>query len=72
MGHDAAIADARDDRGDLFWVVLATGDVVKEEERFGAAANDIVDAHGDAVDADGVMLVHEESDLEFGANAIGS
>ena len=34
-------------------VVLAAGDVVKEEQRLGALGGDVVDAHGHAVDADG-------------------
>ena len=37
--------------------VLSAGDVVQEEERLRAAADYVVDAHGHAVDAHGIVLV---------------
>ena len=52
--------------------VLAAGDVVQEEQGLCAAADDVVDAHGHAVDAHGVVLVHQEGDLELGAHAVGA
>ena len=53
-------------------VVLAAGDVVKEEQRLGALGGDVVDAHGHAVDADGVVLVGQLGDHELGAHAVGA
>ena len=53
-------------------VVLAAGDVVQEEEGGSAAADDIVDTHGHAVDAHGVMLVHQEGQLQLGTHAVGA
>ena len=34
-------------------IELAGGEVVEEEQRLGALDDDVVDAHGDEVDADG-------------------
>ena len=50
----AAVGDARDELLDLVGVELADRDVVEEEQRLGALAHDVVDAHRDEVDADGV------------------
>ena len=68
----AALGDAGDDVGDAAGVVFAAGDVVQEKEGGGAAADDIVDAHGHAVDADGVVLVHELGQAQLGAHAVGA
>ncbi len=53
-GLDAAFADALDDRRDQLGIVLGHRDVVEEEEGFGSEAEDVVDRHGNEVDADGV------------------
>ena len=53
-GLAAALGDARDELLDVVGVELADGDVVEEEQRLGALADEVVDAHGDEVDADGV------------------
>ncbi len=53
-------------------VVLAAGDVVKEEQRLGTLGGDVVDAHGHAVDADGVVLVGQLGDHELSAHAVGA
>ena len=49
---------------------FAAGDVVEEKERLRPAADDVVDAHGHAVDAHGVVPVHEEGKLQLGAHAV--
>ena len=54
---DAPLGHAADDCCDLFGDVLPAGDVIEEEERLCAAADDVVDAHCDAVDADRVVFV---------------
>ena len=68
----AAFGHAGDDGLDLGRDVVAQGHVVEEEEGLGALREHIVDAHGHGVDADGVVLVHRERDLELGAHAVGA
>ena len=55
-GLDAPLGHAGDDGGDFLGHILAAGDVVQEEEGLCPGAEDIVDAHGHAVDAHGVVL----------------
>ena len=66
----AALCDARYHLRDLCGLVFADCDIVEEEQRLCTAAGDVVDAHGNAVDADRVMLVHQERQLELGAHAV--
>ncbi len=68
----AAIADAGDDLLQERRIVVRHGHVVEEEQRLGAAAQHVVDAHGRQVDADGVVAAGELGDLEFRANAVGA
>ena len=72
VGLDAALGHALDDLCDLLRDVAAAGDVVQEDQRLGTGADDVVDAHGHAVDADGVMLVQEHGQLQLGADAVGA
>ena len=53
-------------------VELAGGEVVEEEQRLGALHDDVVDAHGDEVDADGVVAAGLDGELELGADAVGA
>ena len=53
-------------------VELADRDVVEEEERLGAGDEDVVRAHRDEVDADGVVLAEQLRELELGADAVGA
>ena len=69
---DAALGHTLDDLGDLLGDVAAAGDVVEEDQRFCTGADDVVDAHSHAVDADGVVLVHDHGDLQLGADAVGA
>ena len=66
----AALGHALDDLGDLFRDVAAAGDVIQEHQRLCTGADHIVDAHGNAVDANGVVLVHDHGDLQLGAHAV--
>ena len=68
----AALADTRDDLGHVLLAQLADGDVVQEEQRLGAAGQDVVHAHGDQVDADRAVLAGELGHLELGAHAVGA
>ena len=71
-GLHAALGNAGDDGSHLLGDILADGDVVKEEQGLCTAADDIVDAHGNAVDTDGVMLVHQHGKAQLGAHAVGA
>ncbi len=66
----AALGDALHDRRTLVRVELAGGEVVEEEQRLGTLHHEIVDAHGDEVDADGVVAVGVDGDLQLGANTV--
>ena len=68
----AAFRDAAHNLGDMFLLQLANGDIVQEEQGLGAARQNIVHAHGDQVDAHGVMLADELGDLELRAHAVGA
>ena len=72
LGAHAALVHAGDDVGDLLGHDLADHQVVEEEERDGAAGGDVVDAHRDEVDADGVEPAHAAGDLDLGAHAVGA
>ena len=69
-GLPAALGDAGDDRRALLGVELAGGEIVEEEQRLGALHDEVVDAHGDEVDADRVVLAGFDGDLELGADAV--
>ena len=51
-------------------VELAGGEVVEEEQRLGALRQQVVDAHGDEIDADGVVPAGLDGDLQLGADAV--
>ena len=71
-GLYAAVGNAGHDLLEQCWIVLAAGDVIQEEQRLGTLGGDIVDAHGHAVDADGVVLVGHLGNDQLGADAIGA
>ena len=68
----AAIGDAGDDFRHGFGLQLADRDVVEEEQRLSAGGEDVVDAHGDQIDADGVVLARHLRQLDLRSHAIGS
>jgi len=70
-GLAAAGSDAGDDGCSGRDVEPAAGKVIEEEEGFGALHDEVVDAHGHEVDADGVVPAGRDGDLELGAHAIG-
>ena len=49
----------------------AGGEIVEEEQRLGPLADEVVDAHGDEVDADGVEPAGVDREPELGADAVG-
>ena len=70
-GLPAALGDAGDDLARGVDVELAGGEIVEEEQRLGALHHQVVDAHGDEVDADAVVLAGLDGDLQLGADAVG-
>ena len=68
----AAFSYALYDIRDLLRHVLAAGDVIEEEQWLRTTADDIVHTHRDAVDADGVILLHQEGDLQLRSDTIGT
>jgi hypothetical protein len=68
----AAAGDAADHGRGGVHVQLAAGEVVEEEQRLGALHQHVVDAHGHQVDADRVVHVPLEGQLELGADAVGA
>ena len=71
-GLDTALGHTAHDLGNFLGNVLAAGDVVQEKQGLCAHADNVVDAHGNGVDADGVVLVHEDGQLHLGAAAVGA
>ena len=68
----AALRDPGDDSFDFAGLVAPHGHVVEEQQRFGPLRQHVVDAHGHGIDADGIVLVHGERQLELGADAVGA
>ena len=68
----AAVCDTLYQLSDALRIVLADCNVVEEEQRLCAAACDVVDTHSDTVNTNRVMLVHQERQLQLGADAIGA
>ncbi len=68
----AAVGDARDDGLDLLGFVVPHGHIVEEHQRLGTLRQHVVDAHGHGIDADRVVLVHLEGQLELGSHAVGT
>jgi hypothetical protein len=54
-GDPATIGDARDDRRRDAGVELAGAKIVEEEQRLGPLHDQVVDAHRDQIDANGVV-----------------
>src|SRR5690606_14653471 len=55
----------------IFDIQSAGGVVVQEEQGFRTAHNQVIDAHGHQVDADGVVFLHGHGQLQLGADAVG-
>ena len=66
----AAVGDAGHDGGDGVRVKLPPQLVVKEEERLGTLAHEVVYAHGHQVDADGVQPPGLDGYGQLGADAV--
>ncbi len=71
-GGAARLGDALDELGEVFGHELAGGVVVEEEERLGAAAENVVDAVIDQVDPDPAVAVGGDGDLDLGPHRVGA
>ena len=71
-GFFASLGDAFNHVGSAGDVEFAAGEIVEEEQRLRALNQNIVDAHGDEVDADGVVFVPVEGEFELGAHAVSA
>ena len=69
-GLPAALGDAGDDGARHREIELAGGEIIEEEQRLGALHDQVVDAHGDEVDADGLVPPGLDGDLDLGADAV--
>ena len=69
-GRFAALGDARNHalRNPAF--ELAGGEIIEEKQRFGALHDQIIDAHRDEVDADAVVPVVVDRQLELGSDPV--
>ena len=66
----ATLGDAAHHLRDVLAPQLADGDVVEEEQWLRATGQNVVDAHGDQIYADGVVLAGHLRQGELGANTI--
>jgi hypothetical protein len=62
--------DAADDCRALFRVELSGGEVIEKEQRLRALDHQVVDAHGDEIDADGIVDAGFDRHLELGPHAV--
>ena len=67
----AAGRDAADELRGLRRIEPPDGDVIEEEQRLGAAADDVVGAHRDEVDPDRVVATERGRDRGLGPDAVG-
>ena len=67
-----ALAQAGADGVEHGGVGLLDRDVVDQRQRLGADADHVVDVHGDAIDADRVVLAHHVGDDRLRADAVGA
>ena len=71
-GFFAALRDAFDHVGSACHIEFAAGEIIEEKQRLRALHENVVHAHGDQVDAHGVVFVPIESEFELGAHAVGA
>ena len=69
-GLSASLDDPRDHAFGDRHIELARGVVVQKEQRLGALYGDIVDAHADEVDADGVVSAGIDREPQLGTDAV--
>lgn len=70
IGLHAAVTDPFDELLEPLGVVVRHGDVIEKKQRLSPAAEGVVHAHGDEIDADGIVLVAKRGDFELGADPV--
>ena len=68
----AALGNATNDGSNFFGIVFAAGNVVKKEQGTRAAADNVIDAHCNGVNADGVVLIEQNCHFDLGSATVGS
>ena len=71
-GLFAARGDPTDHLRRDIHIELAARKIIEKEERLGALHQHVVDAHGDEIDADRVVPIEFEGQLQLGADTVGS
>ena len=69
-GLHAPVSNAGYNGSNLFRVILAYCDIVKEKLRFRTTADNIIDTHCHAVNPDSVMLIHQERNFQFCSDSV--
>ena len=69
-GFPAACGDAGHDLGADMRRQLSGGEIIEEEQRLGALDDEVVDAHGHQIDADGGVPSGLDRDLDLGADTV--
>ena len=57
----ATFCNTTNDSSNLFWIILAACNVIKEEEWLSTSTYNIVNTHSNCINTDSIMLVHNES-----------
>ena len=71
-GTDTALCNAAHNVSNLLGDIFAAGNIIQEEQRLGAAADDVIDAHGNTVDANGIMLVKKHGNFQLCSHPVGA
>ena len=70
IGDAATLGNAFDHLGGGLDIERAGGEIVEKEQRLGALNHEIVDAHGNEVDAHGIVFFSVDGDLQLCAHAV--
>jgi histidyl-tRNA synthetase len=68
---DTPFDDTRNDGLSFFRVQMGTGQIIEEKEGLCSNDHDVIDTHGDQVDAHRVVAVHHEGDLQLRPDPVG-
>ena len=68
--HLAALGYTLHDGGDLLGTIPAAGYIIQEKQGFSPCTGHIVDTHGHAVNANGIMPIQHHGQLQLGTHAV--
>ena len=71
-GLNAALSYTRYDCSNLFRKILAYSYIVKEEQRFCTATDNVIYAHSNAVDTNSIMLICKKCHLKLCTNTVST